>query len=326
MKRVVYLILLSLWACPISAQSLQGAWYGKAEVNSGNSISNYLVEMHLVQRGESVTGTLGYYFKDTYQSFFIRGEYDKTTRQIQLDEFPVLHYSSTSSAAGECAMRFVGTLMVSQVNSLIRGYFVSDARYKYTCPELKVKLTLNTDESREPEAEWASSIKKIWKPQDEETVVNTTPTPSETTAVPLKKPEQSEEIRALISNLRSRTNIYSREIEVYGDSVKISFYDNGDIDGDSITVFVNQQPVLIKREISTRALNLYLVFDDRHPVQEITMMAENLGTNPPNTALMIITDGSLRYEEFLSSNLSQNAVVRIRKKISRETISPALRK
>jgi hypothetical protein len=44
------------------------------------------------------------------------------------------------------------------------------------------------------------------------------------------------------------------------------------------------------------------------------MFAENLGTMPPNTALMVITDGINRYEVFLSSSLSQNATVRIRKR------------
>jgi hypothetical protein len=44
------------------------------------------------------------------------------------------------------------------------------------------------------------------------------------------------------------------------------------------------------------------------------MFADNLGSIPPNTALMIITDGSKRHEVRLSSNLEKNGTVRIRKK------------
>jgi len=41
------------------------------------------------------------------------------------------------------------------------------------------------------------------------------------------------------------------------------------------------------------------------------MVAENLGTIPPNTALMIVTAGSQRYELFLTSTEQKNAVVKI---------------
>ena len=40
---------------------------------------------------------------------------------------------------------------------------------------------------------------------------------------------------------------------------------------------------------------------------------ENLGLYPPNTALMVLTDGINRYEIYLSSSLVQNATVRLRK-------------
>jgi hypothetical protein len=44
------------------------------------------------------------------------------------------------------------------------------------------------------------------------------------------------------------------------------------------------------------------------------MFAENLGKFPPNTALMIFFDGEKRHEVYLSSSLTQNATVRIRRK------------
>jgi len=44
------------------------------------------------------------------------------------------------------------------------------------------------------------------------------------------------------------------------------------------------------------------------------MFADNLGTIPPNTALMIIDDGKKRYDIRLSSSLSKNATVKIKRK------------
>jgi hypothetical protein len=44
------------------------------------------------------------------------------------------------------------------------------------------------------------------------------------------------------------------------------------------------------------------------------MFADNLGSIPPNTALMIVTDGNKQYQIRLSSNLQKNASVRISRK------------
>ena len=43
------------------------------------------------------------------------------------------------------------------------------------------------------------------------------------------------------------------------------------------------------------------------------MFAENLGTVPPNSAIMVVTDGSNRYEIPLQSNYQKNGAVRLRK-------------
>jgi hypothetical protein len=40
------------------------------------------------------------------------------------------------------------------------------------------------------------------------------------------------------------------------------------------------------------------------------MVGENLGTIPPNTALMMVTAGEKRYQLFLTSDEKKNALVR----------------
>jgi hypothetical protein len=106
----------------------------------------------------------------------------------------------------------------------------------------------------------------------------------------------------------------NRELLVESDSVRLSFYDNGEIDGDSISVFVNNQLVLSHQGLQEKAFNIYLHLDSTRELTEVSMFAENLGRIPPNTALMIITDGKNRYEVFLSSSLTENATVELRRK------------
>ncbi|MBD0289520.1 MAG: hypothetical protein ICV79_29490, partial [Flavisolibacter sp.] len=52
-----------------------------------------------------------------------------------------------------------------------------------------------------------------------------------------------------------------------------------------------------------------ITIDAAHPHHELVMVAENLGSIPPNTSLMIITTGTQRYEVFISSTEQKNAKV-----------------
>jgi len=120
--------------------------------------------------------------------------------------------------------------------------------------------------------------------------------------------------RQLVESFEKRQTVLSREIEISSDSVRISFYDNGEIDGDSVSVFLNRKPILINRELTAEALNVYIKLDSTREVNEVSMFAENLGVYPPNTALMTVNDGERRYEVYLSSSLTQNASVRLRRR------------
>jgi hypothetical protein len=118
----------------------------------------------------------------------------------------------------------------------------------------------------------------------------------------------------IVESYTKRKAVLNRELLVESDSVRLSFYDNGEIDGDSISVFVNNQLVLSHQGLEAKAFNIYLHLDSTRELNEVSMFAENLGKLPPNTALMVVTDGKNRYEVFLSSSLTENATVELRRK------------
>ena len=66
--------------------------------------------------------------------------------------------------------------------------------------------------------------------------------------------------------------------------------------------------------ISAKATTIYIKLDPSKEFHDLAMFAENLGRIPPNTALMVVYDGDIPQEVFLTSNLQQNGSVRIRKK------------
>lgn len=308
------------------SQSLSGSWYGKADVVVQGVYNNYLTELVLKQKGGEVEGVFGYYFKDTYQSFFVRGTYNKDTRAVRIKNLPMLFYRSRSTQNGaECLMDFVGTLRVSQVKSSMSGSFYTIDKYKYTCPEMRVNFSMDVA-TKNLDSMLSNSIvgKRFWMPQREDVVVkassptaNTSPTAGVSAPLKITDSAINYNERNLVAQFTRRKIIYTKDLEIGSDSIRVSLYDNGEIDGDTVTVFLNGKPVIVHQELTARAVNIYLTLDNSKDVNEVSLFAENLGTIPPNTALMVVTDGISRFEVFLSSTYTQNATVRIRKRISR---------
>jgi len=101
------------------------------------------------------------------------------------------------------------------------------------------------------------------------------------------------------------------EIKVDTGTIRLDFYDNAQIDGDSITVLVDKQVVLTHQRLSAKPLTTFVKIDLNNTFHEIEMVAENLGSIPPNTAVLIITAGKNRHMLSLSSSEIKSARVRI---------------
>lgn len=110
--------------------------------------------------------------------------------------------------------------------------------------------------------------------------------------------------------LTSRKAELVKEIKVDTGNIRIDFYDNGQIDGDTISVYVNNMPAVTKKMISAKPVTINVRIDLKRTEQEVIMVGENLGTIPPNTALMIINAGDKRYQLYLTSDEKKNSMVR----------------
>jgi hypothetical protein len=101
-----------------------------------------------------------------------------------------------------------------------------------------------------------------------------------------------------------------KEIKVDTGMIRLDFYDNAQIDGDIITVLLNDQPLASNQKLTARPITIEIKVDLNNKEQEVTMVAENSGDIPPNTALLIITAGSKKYQLYLTSTENKNAQVR----------------
>jgi peptidoglycan hydrolase-like protein with peptidoglycan-binding domain len=136
-----------------------------------------------------------------------------------------------------------------------------------------------------------------------DTVVRTQP--------PAKAPEVvPEKIKIPVPEvIKKRSNPLIRTIVTNQPDIKIDLYDNGDIDGDTITVYHNNEVIAWKKGLTDKPVTINVKADAGNTMHEFVMVADNLGSIPPNTALMIITTGGKRYQLFVSSDKQKNAKV-----------------
>ena len=93
------------------------------------------------------------------------------------------------------------------------------------------------------------------------------------------------------------------------DSIKLSIYDNGIIDDDTASVYINDSLLLKSVRLTQTPIELFFSINKNYPVTKLKLVAENLGSIPPNTALIIITTRNKQYSMTLSSDYSQNGSI-----------------
>ena len=110
--------------------------------------------------------------------------------------------------------------------------------------------------------------------------------------------------------MKLRENNLVQTITSSTQNVIIRIYDNGEIDDDTISVYLDKKLVLSKERLSASPLVVNIRMDEDNNVHELVMVADNLGRIPPNTSLMMVTAGDKRYEVRITSTEQKNAVVR----------------
>jgi hypothetical protein len=109
---------------------------------------------------------------------------------------------------------------------------------------------------------------------------------------------------------KRKSNLIS-VFDVENSRIVIELYDNGEIDGDSITLFFNKQIILSKKQLSASPF-IFELDMTAEAESELLMYAENLGFEPPNTAFMVIKDGKIRRQTRITSDLEKSGVIHFR--------------
>lgn len=103
-------------------------------------------------------------------------------------------------------------------------------------------------------------------------------------------------------------------VNIKSDSILLAIYDNGEIDGDTVSVLLNGEVILAKQGLKATAIRKTIYVQKNVDEISLVLYAENLGKYPPNTGLLVVTDGDQTYQVRFSADFQQNATVIFRRK------------
>lgn len=270
MKVLAVFVAILFTLHPLAAQDISGVWTGNYSKHAFASTPEKLVVEIFVYNDSLVTGASHlYYKKNSYEHYKINGVIRKTEG--------IIYFSEDSTIAvklGFLEENCLGnyTMKLSSADNLLvlDGRWEDNSTSLFHCPSSGVRLQKNI----------IPSLKE-------------------------SLPEKPDKNLDRGSDIQSLIEISEEE----KDSIEISIYDNGVIDNDSISLYLNDSLLMHKQQISSKPILLRISLDNQKPLSKLKLAAESLGSIPPCTALMLITTKKKRYEVNISSNLNSNGVV-----------------
>jgi hypothetical protein len=319
--QISFIAALSMLCNWSDAQQITGIWSGK--------INKKRTEIKFIQKGDSITGTSYYYESGkNYLRYSIKGYFDEINNNVVWWDDQLISDENNSSkevallsvadfnCPGDGKMQLDGTTTPRE-NRVSTGSLLLTKTVNTSFPdEWDFVIDNYLEGTNDPDiidsvALIAFAPKKKLKQVEEpkqtpvEIIPKTiTPNPQVSIIEHAKKMEESFTIRK---------KVFTTEIPLQGDSIELRFFDNVQVDGDSITLFLNDKLIFTHIRLTEKAFVIKLPVNELNDTNELTMVAENLGAIPPNTAYMVAIVGDKRYEVNLSSTEETSGMIRLKK-------------
>ncbi len=97
---------------------------------------------------------------------------------------------------------------------------------------------------------------------------------------------------------------------IHADSAEIRLMDNGIVDGDTISIFYNDQLIVQKLGLKEKPFIIKIPIYQGYP-NRLVIYAESLGTFPPNTALLRLIYGKKEESFLLSSTMAKSGSIEL---------------
>ena len=332
LKYCLVLVLLFKVNC-LSAQDLTGTW-------EGNLDNAQFLQVNIIQVKDNLCGYTWDYSYNNRSSFckaYFSSRYDKNRK-----EWILTGTSFIANSGGHTLMRLKLKHSIVDGNEILEGTEAASsflgavvsllmpqriylkkisnkpARMMRSMEECNKLKQQQKDNARDKPDERDKKFIGPVKPAD--TVIKKIPVPSK--PVQTNRTDSLKKIKppvvpviiindstALVKSMADRKNKEMKHLVVNEKNITLSVYDNGTIDSDSVSIFYNGKLILSHKRLSEKPIVIPITLDEKTPIHEITLFAENLGSIPPNTALIVVNAGGKRYELHSSASLTENAVI-----------------
>lgn len=121
-------------------------------------------------------------------------------------------------------------------------------------------------------------------------------------------------VKSTTERVNERVSAPAQMVEFSSDSLVLALYDNGEVDGDTVSVLLNGEILMEKQGLKASAVRKNILIPAGQNELTLVLFAENLGAYPPNTGLLVIRDGDKQYQLRFSADLKQNATIILRRK------------
>ncbi len=274
--RGLYLAILSALTFCCQAEDLNGIWKGVLTQGPGGCYPQYFLELQINATNDRISGrAYDYYDKSHFVKMSFTGRYNPQTHRLVLIENRILEANIPSDCL-PCVKTYDLNYSKTGDQEELKGDWKGTYSEKQLiCPPGRIQLKKATTSDFPVDIDQNDTLAKL-----QESL-----------------------------HLLPREKIQVKTVTLKSPDVTIQLYDDGVIDGDTVTVLINNKLLLYRRMLTDRPLTLHVnAFPGTE--YELVMYADNLGTIPPNTALMMVTAGSEKIEVYLSSSEQNSAAVR----------------
>ena len=183
-------------------------------------------------------------------------------------------------------------------------------------PASSIATTKQVTETKKPGLASVNTVKPnaivTNNPVPETKEVKTEPVAPVSVVPETKKPPV--DIIARSASVAGRKSEFSQIVSFKSDSLELSLYDNGEIDDDTVSVFMNGEVILSKQGLKGSAIKKTIYITPGNEDFTLVLFAENLGKYPPNTGLLVVHDGEDVYNLRFSSDYQKSSGIVFRRK------------
>ncbi len=231
-----------------------------------------------------------------------KADLEVVKKEMAGKELKTIPSEKLKKAPGQKSNPVVAETAKNKESSVVEKATETDSKFSVNKNERAIEsLSSDSKKTREKNQESPEVVKK------ERAATNS----NKTDIIPYAQPAKTISAEMLLA--REINTIQT--VEISRDTLVFSLFDNGVIDGDTVSVLLNGKVIMSRIGLLAKAYNdtIYLTPEMGDSIN-IILYAENLGSIPPNTGLLVVRDGGIDHEIRFSGDLKKNSAIILKRK------------